>query len=316
MYRWFRRRKILHVLILAMILVAAVPSIVLVFHVHSAAWDSSWREIEEKHKLLAQNQTFPIMIYINDHHNSLSLLASLIKMNLDGNNSKQIQRLLEQARPSMDGFLSISYVDIEGQLNAVSHESVSGQIPSLIFLTEPCFVSSRRTAAFSMSGIKASPFTGKPTIIMGVPVFGNNGLTGVLLGELRVSLIERLRRQIKFGDRGHSAIVDSSGKVIAHPNNFWMESMHDLSGLEIVQLMMDGESGVTEFYSPYMKETMVAGYSVIKYIILCLLILYGSSVVYSSQLSLRYFLLVGLPDPLILWRERHKFWLIPIYTEK
>jgi len=263
MYHWFRRRKILHILILSMILVAVAPIVFLALHVHSAAWDSSWREIEEKHKLLAQNQTFPLMLYINDHRNSLTMLTSLIKMKLKENNSKQIQALLEQTRASLDGFLSISYVDIEGHLIGVSHESVSGQIPSLLFLSEKCFVTSRRTAEFSISGIKASPFTGQPTIIMGVPVMGEYGLTGVLLGELRVSLIERLRRQIKFGDRGHSAIVDNFGKVIAHPNHYWMESMHDLSGLEIVKLMMEGESGVTEFYSPYMNETMVAGYSVV-----------------------------------------------------
>lgn len=263
MYRWFQRRKILHVLILGMILVALVPIISLGVHAYNAAWHSSWREVEEKHKLLAQNQTFPIMLYINDHRNSLSLLARLVKSKIQEKNSAQIQALLEQTRPSLDGFLSISYVDNEGKLSAISHESVTGQIPSFVFLSEQCFIVTRRKAGFSMSGIKASPLTGQPTLIMGVPVIGKNGLTGVLLGELRVSLIEQLRRQIKFGNRGHSAIVDSTGRVIAHPNKFWMESMHDLSGIEIVQLMMEGESGVTEFYSPYMKEMMVAGYSVV-----------------------------------------------------
>ena len=88
-------------------------------------------------------------------------------------------------------------------------------------------------------------------------------MIGVLLGELRTDLIEELRRTIRFGEKGHSAIVDKFGRVIAHPNPKWMEEMHDLSAQDLVQKMMRGESGVTEFYSPFLKEQMVAGYAAV-----------------------------------------------------
>jgi len=74
-------------------------------------------------------------------------------------------------------------------------------------------------------------------------------------------LIEQLRRNIHFGEKGHSAIVDKTGRVIAHPNPEWMKEMRDLSKLNIVQKMMAGETGVTEFYSPFVKQQMVAGYT-------------------------------------------------------
>jgi diguanylate cyclase (GGDEF)-like protein len=78
-----------------------------------------------------------------------------------------------------------------------------------------------------------------------------------------MALIEELRSRIRFGEQGHSAIVDQFGHVVAHPNAEWMQSMHDLSKLSIVKEMMTGKSGVTEFYSPFIKENMVAGYAAV-----------------------------------------------------
>ena len=51
--------------------------------------------------------------------------------------------------------------------------------------------------------------------------------------------------------------------MIAHPNPEWMKEIKDLSDLSIVKLMMEGKTGVTEFYSPFVKEQMVAGYAAV-----------------------------------------------------
>ena len=93
-----------------------------------------------------------------------------------------------------------------------------------------------------------------------IPTEGNRP-TDVLLAELGIHAIDNLRKNIKFGKRGHSAIVDKRGHVIAHPNPEWLKTMHDLSKLSIVQKMMHGETGVAEFFSPYINANMVAGYT-------------------------------------------------------
>jgi len=62
---------------------------------------------------------------------------------------------------------------------------------------------------------------------------------------------------------GHSAIVDQKGRVIAHPNAKWMREIKDLSHISIVKAMMASETGVTEFYSPFVDETMVAGFATV-----------------------------------------------------
>ena len=38
-----------------------------------------------------------------------------------------------------------------------------------------------------------------------------------------------LQRKIAFGARGHAAVLDRSGKVIAHPFQHWIDSQFDLS---------------------------------------------------------------------------------------
>lgn len=75
--------------------------------------------------------------------------------------------------------------------------------------------------------------------------------------------MRRIQSQIAFGDHGHAAIVDPTGRIIAHPFGSWVESSHDLSALPIVQAMTHGGTGVAEFYSPAMNGMMIAGYTVV-----------------------------------------------------
>ena len=247
-----------------MVLVAILPISLLGFHLNKTAWDNSWREIHEKHQLLAENLTAPIQVYVNDHFGTLNLLSETIKP--IAHKPKSLQAMLNTTVGKLKGFASMAYVDVSGKMNAYK---VAGDIvferemiSSRVFKNEKCFLLIKQTENQYVSGIKPSPFTLKPTIIMGVPVFNSqNKLVGVLLAELRISVIEKLRKGIKFGTKGHSAIVDQNGRVIAHPNPEWMAEMKNLSHWPIVQAMKAGKKGVTEFYSSFMKEDMVAGYA-------------------------------------------------------
>lgn len=73
-------------------------------------------------------------------------------------------------------------------------------------------------------------------------------------------LIE-LQQSIKFGERGHSMMVDQSGLVIAHPNAEWQASSKDASALSVVQQMIGRETGVATFYSPPMQADMISGFT-------------------------------------------------------
>jgi diguanylate cyclase (GGDEF)-like protein len=254
--------------VLAFLFIAFVPVGFLAFSLYQEAWNNAWREINEKHRLLAENLAPPITIYINDHRNLLALLAD--EMNTFDNvlhvdSFKLVEQKLDNALRHMDGLRSLSLIAPNGEIHVVAQRS-DQEAPrqSNVFSNEKCFLKSRDTGSWALSDIKPSPISGDPTIVLSHPIKQTaSPVNAVLLAELRIDIIEQLRKNIHFGEKGHSAFVDSKGHVIAHPNSDWMKEIKDLSHLPIVQLMMDGKTGVTEFFSPFVKQQMVAGYTAV-----------------------------------------------------
>ena len=253
--------SIRRILLICMAVVAIVPVVLLTLHIYQAAWQNSAREIREKHQLLAENLTQPVSIYVNNHLEMLSYLAHTIEANIGKDQQKKLQQLLTDSARDFNGFQSIAYINTAGSLKAYTHKELTKKVKGLSYLNEGCYLKVKQSGRKFVSGVKASLYTGKPVLTIGQPVRLMGRLRGVLLAELRIDVIEALRKNVKFGDKGHAAIVDQNGRVIAHPNPAWMAEMKDLSSWPIIQNMMAGKTGVTEFYSSFIKENMVAGYS-------------------------------------------------------
>ena len=264
----FLAQPVQRLLVLAFLFIAFVPVGFLAFSLYQEAWNNAWREINEKHRLLAENLAPPITIYINDHRNLLALLADELNTFdnvLHVDSFAQVEQKLGNALSHMDGLRSLSLIAPNGEIHVVAQRpDQESPRQSNVFSNEKCFLKSRDTGAWALSNIKPSPISGDPTIVLSHPIKQTaSPVNAVLLAELRIDLIEQLRTNIHFGEKGHSAIVDSTGHVIAHPNPEWMKEIKDLSHLPIVQLMMDGKTGVTEFFSPFVKQQMVAGYTAV-----------------------------------------------------
>jgi hypothetical protein len=260
---WLLSQPVNRLLVSGFVLVALIPAIFIAATLYDNAWKDAWREINEKHHLLAMNMAEPISIYVEDHRAALRLLADAIT-ELEGTPDAETRKrdLVRLARDRLTGFRALSLVSRQGDILLSSQSD--DWIPKHrdAYLNEACFITTRDTGESKLSGVQASPLDGKPTLVLSQPVKTRDGtIESVLISELRISLIEKLRRNIHFGERGHSAIVDQNGRVIAHPNPDWMKSMRDLSHLPVVKAMMGGKTGVTEFYSPFIKQNMVAGYT-------------------------------------------------------
>src|SRR5215813_12956724 len=100
---------------------------------------------------------------------------------------------------------------------------------------------------------------GEPTLFLLQPLDGGR----YALGALRTEYLVDLQSAIAFGKKGHAAIVDRRGRVIAHPNPQLRTTMRDLSALEPVRHMMGGETGVTRFFAPALQEEAIAGFSTV-----------------------------------------------------
>ncbi|MBO6560649.1 MAG: HAMP domain-containing protein, partial [Nisaea sp.] len=87
------------------------------------------------------------------------------------------------------------------------------------------------------------------------------GAEGVAVASVTASYIQELQSPIRFGQKGHAAVVDREGRVLAHPLDDWVRERKDLSEISVVQAMSRGESGIGKFYSPAMDTEMVAGFA-------------------------------------------------------
>ena len=256
-------QPVYRLLLIGVIMIGLIPVGILGFRLYQVAWNDAWREINEKHRLLAMNLASPVRIYVKDRLAMLAMMAQEIENDSRTRlNVPSSERLMQSAFTRMMGFRAIALVAPAGQTRALIHQGSRLPIGDMRFANESCFVKTRNTQAPFISNAKFSPTDGAPTVILSQPVRSTGGgLIGVLIGELDIGPIEELRRHIQFGEHGHSAIVDKTGHVIAHPNPQWMKEIHDISDWQIVRDMMEGKTGVAEFYSTFTKKEMVAGYA-------------------------------------------------------
>ena len=248
--------------VMATVLVALLPISILGYYVYHAAWEDSWREINEKHQLLAQNLAIPLGTYVDDHHTMLSMLTESVSF-VEHHGQQNVSDLLMHSLKQSYGFNSLIMLDTRGKVIAYADKDESFTTKQLaVFAKEGCYLKVRENGKRLVSKMKRHPVNGMPTMFMGHAILdAKQRIVGVLLCELSVNFIENIRRKVRFGKKGHSAIVDQTGHVIAHPNPKWMTEIRDLSHISIVKKMMAGETGATKFYSPFIKANMVAGYA-------------------------------------------------------
>jgi len=243
--------------------VSLVPVAIIAPNLYNTALDHQRKELLEKHQLLAQNLSEPLKMYANSHQQTLQILASTFNQ-LKYPSLNQYQELIDQSVRYLDGFNAIAVLDLDGSLQALSvKEGIKDYNPFPDYSQHPCFghiLLDKKTS--DVSNVHRSFITGEPVIVMSQAVVDAEGkLKAVLFAELDLQPLEVIRSKIAFGIKGHSAIVDSKGRVIAHPNAKWAKEIRDLSDWPIVQKMINGETGVMEFYSSFMKADMVAGYA-------------------------------------------------------
>ncbi|MEP1092073.1 MAG: EAL domain-containing protein [Rhizobiaceae bacterium] len=92
-------------------------------------------------------------------------------------------------------------------------------------------------------------------VLLGVRNFGDT----LAIAVIKTDYFGQLASSISFGEKGHAAIVDKAGNILAHPNAEWVESRKNISGVSAVARMMRGETGIERFYSPAIEQDMIAG---------------------------------------------------------
>ena len=85
----------------------------------------------------------------------------------------------------------------------------------------------------------------------------------VAVGAIATTYFVEFGKAVAFGKGGHAAIVDHTGRLLAHPLPDWHRSMKDISAVPPVQRMLQGETGISQFYSPAAQADMIAGFTTV-----------------------------------------------------
>lgn len=238
------------ILFFALVSISAVPVLLLAAWVQTDALEQEIRSVRDKHLLIAQNLGGALERYVTDVKESFRVAAE---------NAYAIQDL--EGFDTLLRTLNYRYVakfdddnQLIGYLMLPEKEGTRTDVP-------PELLAELRKLADTKPG---EVFISDLLRVNDEPLFFVV-CTGpehrLVIGALEPTFVKTVQREIVFGERGHSMIVDRKGTVIAHPNADWEATSKDASGLSVVQKMMRGETGVATFYSPPMQADMIAGHT-------------------------------------------------------
>ncbi len=239
------------ILFVSFVLISALPVVLLSIWDQHAALRDEYDSVNEKHLIIAKNLSGVFERYVGDVKEGFRFAV------LGADNS-------EPSEASHRFLKSLSFCDVsilDGS-NAVIR-SLMAPHDSKPPYPSPEVIAQLRGAVGPANG---DIFVSNIIQDRGAPLFFvvmALDHSRIAIGSLTTDYIRKIQRQIGFGERGHSMVVDANGVVVAHPNATWEETSKNASRLSVVGAMMRGETGVSEFYSPAVKANMIAGHTAV-----------------------------------------------------
>ncbi len=237
-----------HLLFLVMILTSLIPITAISFWSANSALENEYNMVHDKHLLLAQNITKALNRYAID---ALAIFTTVT----NSNSHQGVDSIMFDLLNTVD-VVSIGVFNPQGQRESVVYGAEKSQPLSLTDANNPFDLSELSEAHFTpihKNGVL------QPTLYM----IRQTPDMRIWLATMHATYIEQLQSAVMFGDKGHAAIVDKRGNVLAHPNKTWQAEAKNISKVSIVKQMMAGETGVSQFYSPAVKADMIAGFDVV-----------------------------------------------------
>jgi len=235
----------LNTLLLAVIALVATLSTALVqYQNYTTSLSNEINRVEQKHLLVAQNLSFALDRYLTD----LSSLSAYLWQSFQSDNGWQ-QTAREVGILGMGVKSGANY-----RVSMLTNEAWTASLND-----------SEELSAFLQEGGEDIRFSGLINIgTQQVFVIAKSIDASHYFTLLPLDYIRDIQASIQFGDRGHSAIFDQHGTILAHPSAKLQAAGANLSKLSVVQQMMAGGTGVAFFYSPPMAADMVAGYTTLE----------------------------------------------------
>ncbi len=238
------------------VLVAVLTAMVLVPLSIFWAWSSAVAfqrqvaDVNDRHLLIARNLGAALHRYHRDVSSAFLILSHNVVL---GQPLKGTEKLLKNLN-----FRHLCIADASSGRVVATAGPPSAPCPEVIPAKRfAMFQELAQSPELAFSGVMPNP-NGEPTIYL-VKRYDDR----IAVGALTTGYFQELGKRISFGRKGHAAIVDQFGRVLAHPKPSWIEAMKDISKVPPVARMLAGEQGTSTFYSPALKADMIAGFTAI-----------------------------------------------------
>lgn len=192
---------------------------------------------------LSKSLSQEIDAFLVEHVSLLEGIASSNDIKLY--NSQDQKMILEDINKKHSDFALVFVTDITGQQVARSdgkNEFANNSDRDYF----KAVVSQKKTV---ISDVLISKATGKPSVVIAVPIFNaQHEFKGILGATLDLAVIEEMRSKIKMGETGYAFVADTQGQILAHPDTKMVEERTNVSDIPVVKNALAGEAG-TQVYN-------------------------------------------------------------------
>ncbi len=241
--------KLRHLFVVTCCLLTVIPLVLFWAWPYSKALESEVKDVRQRHLVIAQNLSAAFERYYQDVTGIFTIIDSESENQLNSSNFKQLL--------SSYNFSMVGKFDNQGSLTTClfyKQNACPQRLDSDMFRLLVDTANADKVSLSTVTADKSNPNTPIMLVVQKYP-------DHYLLGYLTTQYIIDTGKKVSFGEKGHAAIVDQAGNVLAHPMNSWIEARKNISAVSTVQKMLAGKTGVEEFYSPALKGDMIAGYT-------------------------------------------------------
>lgn len=243
--------RIRTVLLIAFFTATILPTAIFGVWSYNHAVKREFAEVEDRHLLLAQNLSAALTRYHTDLVGTLKTVSSALLSD----------QMMQDLKPLMSELNIVSVFLVDQPSGTVIAKTDSGNGPYAEPLSEEFLALAETIARPDMTSF--SQVVGTKThgnVLLGVRRYEDS----LIIAYVSTQYFMELGQQIAFGKNGHAAIVDNAGNVLFHPSPDWIDTRKNLSEISSVARMMNGETGIDQFYSPAFEGDMIAGLTAVK----------------------------------------------------
>jgi signal transduction histidine kinase len=180
--------------------------------------------------------------YIDETSRLMVTLGHMLGSEAGQEHRQQMLDIIHENYPRFDAFY---YIAPNGQVILESGTPFS--LKGLDMSGESYFQAATTSRQTYISEIFISLSTEKVTVTAAAPIIEDGEITGVLVGELDLTYLQKIIENVNTLPESKTFIVDNGGNLVAYPDPNWVQEQRNLQTLPIIQSLHGNDNSIVYF---------------------------------------------------------------------